>query len=93
MNPSQILIGNYCFEVRGDASVQGEELAVDQTRDGDQVEGIHQEVVDLLVVLVEALLPKVEEGGHLPALVVAPQEIDGVGVANLNLFTVFKGKS
>lgn len=64
--------------------MQGQKLPIDQTGNRDQVERIHHEVVDLLVVLVEAFLPKVEKGGHLPALMVAPQKIDGMGVANLS---------
>ena len=64
--------------------MQGQKLPIDQTGTRDQVERIHQEVVDLLVVLVEAFLPKVEEGGHLPTFMVAPQKIDGMWVANLS---------
>ena len=64
--------------------MQGQKLPIDQTGNRDQVERIHQEVVDLLVVLVEAFLPKVEEGGHLAALMVSPQKINGMGVANLS---------
>lgn len=64
--------------------MQCQKLPIDQTGDRDQVERIHQEVVDLLVVLVEAFLTKVKKGGHLPTFMVTPQEIDGMGVANLS---------
>ena len=61
----------YSFQVGGDSTVECEEFAVDEAGDGEGVEGLHEEFVGFLVVLVEALRPEVEEGGHLAAFVVS----------------------
>jgi len=63
--------------------MQGEELVVDETTDGEGIEGLHEEVVGLLIVLVDALGPEVEELGHLSALMVAPQHVDRGGIVQL----------
>ena len=56
------------------------EFVIDETSYGECVECLHEEFVRFLVVLVHALCSEVEKLGHLPALVVSPQHVDGLGV-------------
>lgn len=63
--------------------MQGQELVVDNASEWNQIKGVHNEVIDLLVVLVFALLLEVEKAGHLPALMVAPQEEHRVRIVQL----------
>lgn len=56
--------------------MESEELVVHETRDGQRVEGLHEQVVGLLVILVDALSSEVEELGHLTALMVPSQHVD-----------------
>lgn len=60
-----------------------QELVVDEAADGEDVEGVHEQVVGLLVVLSQHLDPEVEERRHLPSLVVAAQQEHGFGVVQL----------
>ena len=73
----------YQLEVRGDAAVDREEPLVDDAGQREEVEALHEEVIDLLVVLVETLAAEVEEVGHLAALVVSADEGYGVGEGDL----------
>lgn len=66
------------LEVRGDTSVDCQKPAVDDTAEREEVEGLHEHVVDLLVVLVKALVPEIEETGHLPTLVISSNKVDGL---------------
>jgi len=54
--------------------VQGNELPIDDGADGEQVERVHKHIVNFLIIFIQAFSFKVEETGHLSALVVAPQE-------------------
>lgn len=56
-----------------------EEPMVDDAGEREEVETVHEHVVNLLIVLVDALCPEIEEVGHLPALVVASDEGHRVG--------------
>lgn len=63
-------------EFGGDASVEGDELVIDDCGKGEGVEKRREQLENLLVVFREALFAEVEGRRHLPALVVAPQEED-----------------
>mmetsp|Transcript_129662 Transcript_129662/g.276607 ORF Transcript_129662/g.276607 Transcript_129662/m.276607 type:complete len:220 (-) Transcript_129662:473-1132(-) len=70
-------------EVGGEAAMHCQELSVDRRCQRQGVKRVHESVVDILVVLVLALLPKVEEAGHLAALVIAAQHPNSFGVQDL----------
>lgn len=76
--PVYLLYVRDCGYFCGDSPVHAEELLVDDGREGELIEKVHDAVVHLLVVLVEALGPEIEEGSELPAFVVAPEEVDRV---------------
>mmetsp|Transcript_57065 Transcript_57065/g.165560 ORF Transcript_57065/g.165560 Transcript_57065/m.165560 type:complete len:278 (-) Transcript_57065:84-917(-) len=61
---------------RRQAAVNGEELLVDDGRERQRVEALHDRFVHGAVVLELALLAEIEERGHLPRLVVAPQHVN-----------------
>lgn len=48
-----------------------QEAVVDDASKREEVERVHEHVVDFLIVLVETLSAEVEEVGHLSALVIA----------------------
>ena len=56
--------------------MESEELVVHETGDGQRVESLHEQVVGLLVILVDALSSEIEELGHLTALMVPSQHVD-----------------
>ncbi len=56
--------------------MEREELIVYKTRDRQRVEGLHEQVVRLRVVLVQTLRPEIEEGRHLATLVVSSEHVD-----------------
>jgi hypothetical protein len=56
--------------------MESEELIIHETGDGEGIEGLHEQVVSLLVVLVNALGSEVEELGHLTTLMVSSQHVD-----------------
>jgi len=64
--------------------VDGQELVVDESPDGEHVEGVHEQVVGLLVILGQHLDSEVEERGHLSSLVVASEQEHGFGVVQLD---------
>lgn len=68
------------FQVWRDASVYCQELVVDQSADREHIECVHEQVVCLLVVFSQHFDPKIEEGRHLPALMVSPQQQDRLRV-------------
>ena len=55
------------------------EFIVHQARNGEGVECFHEQLVSLLIVFVETLGSEVEKLGHLSALVIAPQHVNGGG--------------
>ena len=63
--------------------MDAQKLIVYDGREGEVVEQLHHEVIDFLVVFSEAFCSEVEEGGELPAFVVAPEEVDCVFEPNL----------
>ena len=51
-----------------------EEALVDDASEREEIEALHKKIVDFLIVFVETLAPKIEEVGHLSALVVSSDE-------------------
>jgi len=64
-------------QIGRDAAVHHQELAVDGGGEGQHVKRAHDRVVHSNVILVLTLLPEVEKGRHLPALVVAAEHAKG----------------
>jgi len=63
--------------------MQGQKLVIDKARNGEGIESFHEELVGLLIVLVDTLRSEVEELGHLAALVVPSQHVNGGRVVQL----------
>ena len=80
---STSLSSGYHLQLGRYASVHREEPLVDDAGQREQVEALHEHLINLLVVFIEALGLEVEVAGHLPALVVAPDERHGVGERDL----------
>lgn len=70
-------------QLRGNPSMQRDELLIDNRSDRKVVEEVHKKLVNLLVKFEDAFLFEVEGGGHLPALVVASDHEEGLLVVYL----------
>jgi len=49
-------------------------LIINKAGNGQRIEGLHEQIVGLQVVLRQDLIPEVEMLGHLPALVIPAQQ-------------------
>jgi hypothetical protein len=63
--------------------MQGKKFVVDKTCNWEGIKTFHEEVVDFLIILVETLCSKVEELGHLSALVVPSEHVNRLGKIQL----------
>lgn len=63
--------------------MQSKELVIDEAGDGQCIKGLHEEFIRFLVILVDTLSSEVEKLSHLPALVVAPQHVNGGWIIQL----------
>lgn len=63
--------------------MKSQELIVDEAGNGQGIKGLHEQIVDLLIVLVQALSSEIEELSHLSALVIASQHVNGLRVVEL----------
>ncbi len=59
------------------------ELLVDDTGERHRVEALHDEVINLLVILTEDFLSEVKIGSHLAAFVIPPEHDDRLWEINL----------
>lgn len=69
-------------KLRRNSSVQSQELTVDHATQRKEIEGFHEEIVDFLVELLQALVSEKVIGGKLSALVVSSQQKDLVRVSD-----------
>lgn len=53
--------------------MHSEELTIEHTAQGESIEALTEPVIGLLVVFVQTLAPKIEEAGHLSALMVTSE--------------------
>lgn len=73
-----------CLQLRGNARVHGDKLAIDDATQRHVVEHQTKGVEDLLVVLDQHFLSERERNGHLSALVVPAQEHKIAAVIDLH---------
>lgn len=71
----------YQLQIRRDATVHSEEAVIYNAGKREEVEAVHEHLVDLLIVFVCAFDAEIKEVGHLPALVVPAYERNRIWVA------------
>ena len=59
--------------------MHSDELIIDKAGNGQRIEGLHEQIVGLQVVLRQYLIPEVEMLGHLPALMIPAQQVYRLG--------------
>jgi hypothetical protein len=53
--------------------MHGDELIINKAGNGQRIEGLHEQIVGLRIVLRQYLIPEVEMLSHLPALMIPAQ--------------------
>ena len=56
--------------------MKGQEFVVHKTSNREHIEGVHEEIIRVLVKLVEDLRPEIEESTHLTTFMISPQQED-----------------
>lgn len=78
MKPLQVFQVIDGLEFWGNASMQGQEFIINEARNRQSIERLHEQFVCFLVILIQTLCAEVKELSHLSALVIASQHVNSL---------------